>query len=65
MLLRGQFRPAFKEIDGLRNIRIPDRLGCVPIMLDITFPQSGDRRPLRAIYLEGKQVIPPYPYRPG
>src|SRR5690554_6746881 len=63
-LLFGNLGPAVKKVNGLYNIRIPDRLRRIAIMLNVTFPQSGHGRSFCPIHLQGQEIVPSYPYRP-
>src|SRR5687768_14223956 len=62
--LFGYFRPAFVKINGLCDVRIPDRLRCVSVSLRITFTKSRNRRTFGAIDLKGEQIIASYTHRP-
>src|SRR5690606_20511338 len=63
-LLRN-FGPAVKEVDRLRNVGIPYWLRRIAVVLNIAFSQACHGGAFGAIYLQGQQVIPSYPYRPG
>src|SRR5690554_1806908 len=63
-LLLGNLGPAVKKVNGLYNIRIPDRLRRIAIMLDVTFPQACYCRSFCTIHLQGQEIVPSYPYRP-
>ena len=56
--LFGYPGPTFKEIYWLLNIRIPDRLRRIPVMLDIALPETGNSRTFCTVNLKCQKVVP-------
>src|SRR5690606_23193515 len=65
IFLLRHFGPTVEEVYRLRNVGTPYRLRRIAIMLDIAFSQPRYCRTFGAIYLQGQQVVPSHPYRPG
>src|SRR5262249_37280506 len=59
------FLPLRLEVHGLRNVRIPHRPWRVHTMLGPAFGQSGDSRAMRAVNLEGHQIVAANAHAPG
>ena len=56
-LLIGDFGPAFKEVDGLRNVRVPSWAGRVAVVLNPDIAEAADGGAFFAIHLNGEKVI--------
>src|SRR5215813_12807537 len=59
------FLPLRLEVHGLRNVRIPHRPRRAHTMLGPAFGQSGDSRAMRAVNLEGHQIVAANAHAPG
>jgi hypothetical protein len=57
--------PIFIEVDGLRDVRIPDGFRCVSVVLDVDITQTCHGGAAGAIYLQGEEVIAPDAHVPG
>src|SRR5436853_100258 len=62
--LVGHFFPALKEVDRLRDVRIPDRLRRFFIRLKETTAQAGDRAAFRAVDLQREEIVAPHAHGP-
>ena len=58
------FLPSREEVDGLRDVGIPDWLRRVYARLGPAFLQAGDGAAMRAVHLEGRQVVAPHARHP-
>ena len=65
VLLLGELLPAGVEIDGLRDVGVPDRprRGAVGLDPDVAQPGHGGAR--GAVHLHGQQVVAPHARAPG
>src|ERR1700761_9121249 len=53
-----------EEIERLFDVRIPDRFGRVDASLRYAVGQPGDCGAMRAVYVEGHQVVAPHACAP-
>lgn len=56
-LLIGDFGPALKEVDGLRNVGVPGRTGRVAVVLNPDSAEAADGGAFFAINLNGEEVV--------
>ena len=56
-LLIGDFGPALKEIDGLRNVGVPGRTRRVAVVLNPDIAESADGGTFFTIHLNGEEVV--------
>jgi hypothetical protein len=56
--------PSFEEVDGLRDVGVPDRPRRGAVRLYPAMPQARHRAALGAIHLDGQQIVPPYAHAP-
>ena len=56
-LLIGDFRPALKEIDGLRNVGVPCRTRRIAVVLNPDIAETANGRAFFAIHLNGEEII--------